>query len=195
MSSWYAIITEGATEPSSILRLHIACAASLEKHTCNLRYTTRHLPELRRACKRAWARNRVRCRLRPVHLELDTRIGALTTSGSAYVSHAEFVNLGFVLCSWEADGSWTGVASTRDIDLRTFHVELRAWVIARSVERDELGSKEISGTGIRSSVEVRTESWTHCPLGMQDGRTKSTKPFLLYSRVTAHSPLASMPSS
>jgi hypothetical protein len=87
---------------------------------------SKHLPQLRRAGERPWAWDGVRCRLWPVHLELDARVSTL-------------------VCSWEADGCRTGGASSRHVELGTFHVKLRSRVVSSAVESNELCSEKVSG--------------------------------------------------
>jgi hypothetical protein len=84
----------------------------------------KRLPKLRRAGEWSWAGDGIRCRLWPVHLELNTWIGTL-------------------VCSWEADGCRAGVASSGNVDLGTFHVELGSGIIGGCMKSDELGSEEV----------------------------------------------------
>jgi hypothetical protein len=70
------------------------------------RWLSKCLPELCRAGERPGSRDRVRCRLRPVHLELDARIGAF-------------------VCSRETDGCRTGIASISNVNLCAFLLKVR----------------------------------------------------------------------
>src|SRR4051812_48456944 len=86
-------------------------------------------------------------------------------------------------------------AGTPDIDLRALHVELCAWVVGCCVERDDLCSQKIPNQACQTLNHKSYDHATYCPAGTHAGSTKSTLPLLLYSLVTAHSPLLSMPSS
>jgi len=136
------------------------------------------LSDLRRASEWSRTGDCVASRDRPVQLELNPGV-------------SRFVY------TWKADGRRTGIATSCHVDLSTLHVQLSTGVVRGGVESDELSAEEVPGN-YRVSRRYRFTKkleMTYCPLEMHDGSTKSTRPLLLYSLVTAHSPLASMPSS
>ena len=120
------------------------------------------LPDLRRAGKWSRTRNCVAGRDRPVHLKLNPGV-------------SRFV------CTWKADGRRAGTATSYHVDLSTLHVELSAGVAGGGMESNELCAEEVSG---KTCVSRRYRcgkklEMTDCPLGMQGGSTKSTRPLLL----------------
>jgi hypothetical protein len=79
----------------------------------------------------------IACRLRPVQLELYSRVSALVCARKGDVARAEGTGAGRHMFSWRSGDILDITASCHaaglDVDLGTFHVKLRTWVAGSTV--------------------------------------------------------------
>jgi hypothetical protein len=111
-------------------------------------YLTRKKAHL--AYKWPRAGNSVARRLWPIQLKLDTCIAGLVCPWEAHISGTESTCTGCKMLSWIEELYMPvvpfGGVGALDVDLSTFHVKLRAWVIRSRVQRNDLGSQEVPGS-------------------------------------------------
>jgi hypothetical protein len=90
----------------------------------------------------------IACRLRPVQLELYSRISALVCARKGDVARVEGTGAARQVFSRRSGDILAITASCHtaglDVDLGAFHVKLRTWVAGGTVQGDELRSQKVS---------------------------------------------------